>query len=72
MASSHYANSVQNLLIETNIPFISKSENVANVSEIRSIEDLWSYLKRQVYQDGWKAENLDQLKKKITKCIRNI
>jgi len=72
LASSHYANSVQIWLIETKIPFIPKSKNVANVPEIRPIEDLWSYLKRQVYQDGWQVKNLIQLKKKIASCIRNI
>ena len=42
--SSCYANSVQNWLIEIKIPFIPKSKNVANVPEIRPIEDLWSNL----------------------------
>ncbi len=63
MASSYYANSVQKLA-HSNTPFISKSENVANVLKIRPIEGLWSYLKRQVYQDGWQATKLGTVKKK--------
>ena len=72
MASSHYANSVQEWLVKQKIPFIPKSMNVANVPEIRPIEDLWSFLKRQVYKDSWQAKNIDQLKNKIAACIRNI
>ena len=72
MASSHYANSVQEWLIKQKIPFIPKSMNVANVPEIRPIEDLLSFLKRQVYKDSWQAKNIDQLKNKIAACIRNI
>ena len=44
--------------------------NVANVPEIRPIEDLLSFLKRQVYKDSWQAKNIDQLKNKIAACIR--
>ncbi len=72
MASSHYANSVQEWLVKQKIPFIPKAMNVANVPEIRPIEDLWGFLKRQVYKDGWQAKNIDQLKKRITACIRDI
>jgi len=46
--------------------------NVANVPEIRKIEDFWGYLQRNVYKDSWQAKNLDELKKIICTCIRNI
>ena len=39
MDSSHYANLVQEWLVKEKIPFIPKSMNVANVPEIRPIED---------------------------------
>ena len=45
---------------------------VANVPKIRPIENLWGFLKRKVYKDGWQAKNIDQLKTRITACIRNI
>ena len=47
---------------------ISKSSNnwSDNTQEIRFIEDFWSLIKGEVYKDGWEAENLDQLKKRIT------
>ena len=72
MASSHYANSVQEWLVKKKIQFIPKSMKVANVPEIRPIEDLWNFLKRQVYKDCWQAKNIYQLKNKIAACIRNI
>ena len=72
MASSHYANSVQTWLMNHKIPFVPKSMNVANVPEIRAIEDFWGFLKRMVYNNGWEAKNLEELKKKIFACIRNI
>ena len=46
--------------------------NVANVPEIRAIEDFWGYLKRNVYKDSWQAKNFDELKKIIYRCIQNI
>ena len=65
MASSHYASSVQTWLQNNKILYISKTMNVANVLEIRTIEDFWGFLKRNVYKDAWQAKNLDELKKKI-------
>ena len=63
LASSHYANSVQEWLVESKIPNIPKKMNIANVPEIRPIEDFWAFLKRKVYMNGWEAKNLDHLKK---------
>ena len=63
LASSHYANSVQEWLVESKIPYIPKKMNIANVPEIRPIEDFWAFLKRKVYMNGWEAKNLDHLKK---------
>ena len=37
--------------------------NVANVPEIRAIEDFWGYLKRNVYKDSWQAKKFGELKK---------
>ena len=64
LASSHYANSVQEWLINENIPFVAKKDNSANVPEACPIEDFWAFLKRRVYKNGWSAKNLDQLEKK--------
>jgi len=72
LASSHYAKSVQEYLVKKNIPFVPKSDNPANVPKARPIEDFWGNLKRIVYDKGWRAKNLDQLKIKIRSVMRNM
>ena len=72
LASSHYANSVVNYMNAQNVKFVQKQENPANVPEVRPIEDFWSILKGKVYENGWRAENLDLLRNKIRLCIRNM
>ncbi|RNA20036.1 glucosylceramidase 4, partial [Brachionus plicatilis] len=49
LASSHYANTVINYLIDQNIKIVQKFENTANVPKVRPIEDFWSILKGKVY-----------------------
>jgi hypothetical protein len=58
LASSHYVKSFQEYLVKKNIPFV--------------IEDFWGNLKRIVYDKGWRAKNLDQLKIKIRSVMRNM
>ena len=58
-------------IIKKKDPFREKTPSPKKSTQTNQT-DLWSYLKRQVYQDGWQAKNLEQLKKKITKCIRDI
>jgi len=72
LASSHYSNKVQEFLRSKNIDFVPKSRNIANVPELRPIEDFWSLLKREVYEKCWKAENLGQLKSRIEYCIKKL
>ncbi len=49
-----------------------KFDNPANVPEARPIEDFWSILKGLVYKQGWKAENIEQLKNRIKYCIKKV
>jgi transposase len=69
LASAHYANSVQDWLREQGIHCLPKKINPANVPEARPIEDFWAHLKRMVYEDGWEAQNVKQLEKKIRSCL---
>ena len=46
--------------------------NPANMPEARPIEDFWEILKRDVYMDGWAADNLRQLENRIKYCLRKI
>jgi len=72
LASSHYAKSVTDHLREKNINFVSKQDNPACLPEVRPIEDFWSLLKADVYKNGWKAKNIQQLKHRIQYCFRKV
>jgi len=72
LASSHYAESVCDFMIESNISFVEKYENPANLPECRPIEQFWAILKRKVYANAWKAKTTRQLKKRIVDCIESI
>ena len=65
LASSHYAETVCDFMIESKINFVEKYENPANLPECRPIEQFWAILKQKVYNGNWKAKNVDQLKKRI-------
>jgi transposase len=65
LASSHYAETVCDFMIESKINFVEKYENPANLPECRPIEQFWAILKEKVYKRNWKAKNLDQLEKRI-------
>jgi len=64
LASSHYANSVQDYLKSEKIEFVLKDMNPANAPKLRPIEDFWGILKQKVYEKCWRAKSIDQLKKK--------
>ncbi|RNA26344.1 glucosylceramidase 4 [Brachionus plicatilis] len=72
LASSHYANSDVNYLIDQNIKFEQKCENPANVPEVQPIEDFLSIINGKVYDNGWRAKNLDELRKRIRHSTRNM
>jgi hypothetical protein len=72
LASSHYANSVISYLNQKSIKFVDKKDNPANLPECRPIENFWSILKGNVYKNNWQAENIDQLKRRINFCLKNI
>ena len=54
------------------IKFIEKLKNLANILEVRAIEDFWSILKGKVYENAWVAKYLDKLKNKIRLCLKNM
>lgn len=71
-ASSHYARSVVNFLETQNISFVPKEHNPTNLPQCRPIEDLWGYLVTLVYGNGWQAETLAQLKRRVRWAIRKV
>ena len=71
-ASSHYAKNTINLLNEEFVEFVEKIHNPTNLPQCRPIEDFFGYLSSIVYENGWSAENLSELEKKIRLSIRKI
>ena len=72
LASSHYLNKSTQFLVNNNIKFVSKSENLPNTPEVCCIEDFWGCLKGSVYKDSWQIKNLNQLRSKLTYCIKML
>lgn len=72
LASSHYAHSVQDYLTSKGIPYVPRDINPANVPKARPIEDFWGNLKAKVYEGDWKAKSLEELKRRIEYCLKNL
>jgi len=72
LASSHYAKDTTDFLKSNNIDFVDKSSNPANAPELRPIEDFWVEMKRVVYANGWRADNLDQLTNRINYAFKKV
>lgn len=72
LASSHYSKKVQDYLKANKVEYVPKARNIANVPELRPIEDFWCELKRAVYANCWAAENLDQLRNRINYCLKKL
>lgn len=72
LASSHYSNAVTSYLDEKDIRFVDKNCNPQNCPQARPIETLWSILKNMVYDQGWEAQNIDQLEQRVSEKIKEI
>ena len=72
LASSHYAETVLDFMLENSIQYVDKVDNPANLPEARPIEDMWSIIKGKVYENGWEATSLHQLRLRIKKCLAEI
>jgi transposase len=71
-ASSHYAKSVVDFLQEENVRFVGKDDNPVNLPQARPIEDFFGLLDQMVYDKGWEAENLKQLKNRVKYCLKKV
>lgn len=72
LASCHYARRTQDWLTENNINFVPREDNPPNVPQARPIEDFWALLSRKVYDNGWEAQNEQQLRTRIFQKIREV
>lgn len=72
LASAHYAKDTLDDLKRRKIPYIPKEQNPLNVPQLRPIENFWAYLKRKVYNNNYRAKNVDCLIAKIKKELKTI
>ena len=72
LAPGHTASETVDLLHELDINFIEEDFNPPNSPQLRPIERFWSHLKRRVYMNGWEADNLKQLQKRIEKTVETF
>ena len=72
LARAHYSFATQTELRRLGIEFVPEDQNPPNVPQLRPIERFWGYLKRTVYSEGWTAEDIPQLIKRIKLCIRKV
>ena len=69
LASAHYSKNTLSFLESENIEIVPK---VFNPAQVRPMEDFWTEIKRIVYDGGWKAESLDQLRNRINYAFKKI
>ncbi|XP_050515006.1 uncharacterized protein LOC126890196 [Diabrotica virgifera virgifera] len=72
LASCHYARRTTDWLTAQNINFVPKRDNPPNVPQARPIEEFWAVLSQMVYNNGWEAQNEDQLRRRILQKFREI
>jgi transposase len=71
-ASWHYSNYVIEELGKHGVKYVTKYRNPTNVPQCRPIEDFFGYLQGLVYENGWEAENLQQLERRIVYCLKKV
>jgi transposase len=72
LASSHYSKIVTQYLDNNSIEFVEKDYNPQNCPQDRPIETFWSILSNKVYEKGWEAKSINQLKIRISKKLKEI
>ena len=72
LAPGHTAQATVDVLRELDIDFVEENLNPPNCPQLRPIERFWAHLKRKVYESGWEARDLKQLKERIEKVVRDI
>lgn len=72
LASCHYARETRQWLEAHNIPFVPRAHNPPNLPQARPIETFWALLTQKVYENGWEAQNEDNLRNRIRTKLREI
>ncbi|CAH1101845.1 unnamed protein product [Psylliodes chrysocephalus] len=72
LASCHYTHATRQWLEANHIPFVPREDNPPNVLQARPIESFWALLTRKIYDNGWEAQNQDQLRRRIYQKVREV
>lgn len=72
LASAHYARTTLQILRDLDVPFVEKECNPPNLPQCRPIENFWGLLKTAVYDKGWEANSIPQLKRRITATLKKM
>lgn len=72
LASSHYSKLSLQSMNDLSIKVVPKDSNPPNVPQLRGIERFWAFLKEKVYANGWIAQDIGELIKKIKLCIKKL
>ncbi len=71
-ASSHYSRKAIDFMRAEHINFVPYDRNPTNLPQCRPIEDLWGYLVDLVYEGGWRAETIEQLKRRVKASLKKV
>lgn len=72
LASAHYARATLDWLEARNIPYVPRIDNSPNVPQARPIETFWARLAQKVYDNGWEAQNEQELRQRIFRKVREM
>ena len=72
LATSYYSHKVMDYLDDNEVQMVHKQWNPQNCPQSRPIETLWTILSDMVYDGGWEAKTIDQLKRRINKKLKEI
>ncbi len=72
LASAHCVETVLDYLIENSINHLVKDDNSVNFPECRHVEDFSLIFRAKLYTNNSIAKDIPNLKKKITKCLKEI
>jgi transposase len=72
LASCHYAKETLHVFEELDVNYVSREMNPPNCPQLRPIEQFWGWLKQLVYDKGWTASSVDQLKRRVKYCTTKL
>ena len=70
--SVHYARITTDYLGANGNNYISKEDNPTEVPQCRPVVDFFGLLSTRVFEGNWVANNVEALKRRIRRCLREI